>query len=111
MNEEALRRIAEFCRIEIGEYTSHPDEFNTTFHISDVAYGTDWNWLMAAVEAIERLPEDGLHPVVEIGCSTCVISTMNGELHCEVEANDKRAAVFEAVDNFIQQYNSWKETN
>ena len=50
--------IAEFMGINLGEYTTYPEESPTQYAVNDLQYHTDWNWLMPVIEKITELCEE-----------------------------------------------------
>ena len=50
--------IAEFMGINVGEYTSYPEESPTQYAVVDLQYHTSWDWLMPVVEKVFVLSED-----------------------------------------------------
>ena len=55
---ESNRLIAEFMDVEIGDYTSAPDEFCTQYHIDDIEYHCSWDWLMRVFEKINSFQDE-----------------------------------------------------
>jgi len=45
--------IAEFMGINLGEYTTYPEESPTQYAVNDLEYHTSWDWLMPVVEKIK----------------------------------------------------------
>jgi len=102
--------IAEMMGLEVTKNLSYQNPFNPKtmcFLVTELAFDSDWNWLMRAVEWIENLPsESGGRFVVAICSNSCTIEDTrfdgNGlELYHATEyAETKIMAAFEAVCQF-----------
>ena len=75
--------IAEFMGVNVGEYTSYPEESPTQYTATDLEYDTSWDWLMPVVHKIKE--EDLDFDALEIG----------------LPIHD----VYKAVVEFIKEYN------
>ena len=47
---ENNKLIAEFMGINIGEYTTYPEESPTQYAVEDLQYQASWDWLMPVVQ-------------------------------------------------------------
>ena len=47
---ENNKLIAEFMGINIGEYTTYPEESPTQYAVKDLQYQASWDWLMPVIE-------------------------------------------------------------
>ena len=80
-----------------SEHTNYPHR-GLPFH-------RDWNWLMEAVEFIERL---SVYHMVETNRSSCVIYNGKNIITANYFKADKtkKEAVFVAVSDFAQKFNN-----
>ena len=82
--------------------------------ISNSQFHSDWNWIMAVVEAIEKL--DVLHSKyaskydILIDCFSCSIMTTGYHIKTilTIDNTNKKQAVVQAIDQFIDWYNKQK---
>lgn len=79
-------------------------------HIEQLCFHIDWNWAMAAVETIERLPQGfeceigkNLYWPGETQLYTCSIHTAGNSVRIEIENHLKIKAVWLALIDFIKQ--------
>ena len=109
MKENKL--IAEFMGVNVGEYTSYPEESPTQYVVGDLKYDISWDWLMPVVEKIEaELEEEFRVVILEHECSIHQKTEDNKlqiKFQCVVERfeTSKIKATYEAVVEFIKQYN------
>ena len=94
MDENKL--IAEFMGINVGEYTSYPEEFITQYAVVDLQYHESWDWLMPVVEKIKDM---GCEVVMTNGA--CTISAIG--YHARSFGKSRRDATYNAVIEFIKQ--------
>jgi hypothetical protein len=73
--------------------------------VSELKFHSDWNWLMEAVEFIEKL---SVHYMVETNRSSCVIYNGRNIITANYFKADKTKteAVFIAVSDFAQKFNN-----
>jgi hypothetical protein len=71
---------------------------------TDLAYHTDWNWLMPVVERIEL--DMGFD--VYIHYNNCTITDGENAFENEAEPNQKIYATYQSVVEFIKWYNENK---
>ncbi len=118
--EETNILIAEFLQIdknengtfELPQYgkVTLSGEFKTEFNASELKFNSDWNWLIEVVEKIENLlykdNNDVFKVVIDYGM--CIIYNMINDLEVivNVSKSTKIEAVYQAVIQFIEWYNS-----
>ncbi len=78
--------------------------FDTLYETKDLAYHTDWNWLMPVIRKIEELGNDVL-----ITTNYIQIAFDEGEQFIVIDdLNIKINSVYKAVIEFIKWYNENK---
>lgn len=87
------------------DYSREPDEL--LFH-------TDWNWIMKVVEKIESLgyvvnimgkPNSAICMIRELKPTLPIAHYFYGAIGVEDTAQNKKEAVYKAIDTFIDWYN------
>ena len=112
--EDQNKLIAEFMGVETTS-----DATNSMYHYEgdsigrELQYHTSWNWLMPVVEKIMGAPTwSRVYPQVLEGSCICEIKTYKSfaELDNEIEIEEGTLieATYNAVVEFIKQYNETK---
>jgi hypothetical protein len=109
--ENNNKLIAEFMGVQLffGEpYNKDIEQwevfFDTLYETKDLAYHTDWNWLMPVIRKIEELGNDVL-----ITTNYIQIAFDEGEQFIVIDdLNIKINSVYKAVIEFIKWYNENK---
>jgi hypothetical protein len=110
MNTENNKLIAEF--LLTTQKTERLDDCyihkGIAYHIEDLNFDTDWNWLIVAVEKIESMNYyvDIMNKAVSINNDEYMIVDLSGK-----DFNTKIEAVYTAVVEFIKFYNQTQNTN
>jgi hypothetical protein len=109
--ENNNKLIAEFMGVQLffGEpYNKDIEQwevfFDTLYETKDLAYHTDWNWLMPVIRKIEELGNDVL-----ITTNYIQIAFDEGDQFIVIDdLNIKINSVYKAVIEFIKWYNENK---
>lgn len=104
--DESNKLIAEFMGINVGEYTSYPEEGLTQYAVVDLQYHESWDWLMPVVEKIELQ-----HRCDFIATRRRATRTYDANFMDEVNnyvvyvegCKDRQEATYKAVVEFIKQ--------
>ncbi len=110
------RIFAKFMGMECKEYHGYDTEYDWTNCPPDKhwpckeppPFDTSWDWIIPVVEKIESLPEGFIVPIHKTSCSIIMNgkSLINPPIH--KQASTKFKAVYDAVFEFINWYNSYK---
>ena len=103
---EQDKLIAEFMGIKSdnAKMRGHLYEFPVTAeYVTELEYHTSWDWLMSVVQKIESLGY-----VFTIQGGKAEYGEMISETQCFI-AEDKRSSTYNAVVEFIKQYNIDKD--
>ena len=87
---------------QFNEYM--PANCNSRVKTDELAFDTDWNWLMDAVEKITDLHPDNSKPF-SIQDKQCSIHGFRGTLYKTFYGKTTRDAVYKAVVEFVKWYN------
>lgn len=102
--ENNNKLIAEFLGWDINSPSTFPtylhQEEETQGHW-ELKFNTDWNWIMEAVDKIER----DYKISVLISWQHCVIESVNSDFRIEKDSDTKIKATYKAVIEFIKWYN------
>lgn len=80
---------------------------STQEKIEQFKFHSSWDWLMLAVEKIERLlfPNDVFYNIhILSGCCVCIISS-DVNIFGEYSESTKKLTVFKAIVEFVKWYN------
>lgn len=82
--------------------------YSNRHHIDQLCFHSDWNWIMEVVEKIESLP---VVYAITISGKTCWphnVMTKDKPISIYKVCIDKREAVVQAIDQFLNWYNEEK---
>jgi len=97
--------IAEFMGVNVGEYTSYPEESPTQYAVGDLQYHTSWDWLMPVVEKIDEVSDENTLFKIEHN-RAFVEDIENYYIFIDVTASSRLEATYKAVVEFIKDYNT-----
>ena len=100
-NQESYR-LEQFERLSWSNVIQDNFE-NPHFTLSELQFHSDWNWLMEAVEFIEKIYNN--QPIY-FGHNDCVIFSPKT---IKSKGKDKKEAIFIAISDFAKLYNNNKE--
>ena len=97
--QENNKMIAEFMDARYEENKSFHESSDAYYEDCELEYHTSWDWLMPVVEKIESLGY-----VFTIQGGKAEYGEMISETQCFI-AEDKLSSTYQAVVEFINQYN------
>ena len=97
---EGNELIAEFMNIDVGHYTSYPEEGRTQFSKNDLEYHSSWDWLIPACKKWDTLEVEDENLVEYTKLCDQLDNTVS---FYEIEP------LFQQLVKCIEQYNKWKK--
>lgn len=113
---ENNKLIAEFMGWDCKNnfYCIAPNSLDDGWSYEDLKFHSDWNWLMQVIEKIESFEDENRCSKynVEIQQSfVSIIDNQTSDFIYDRDANTKLEAVYNAVVEFINFYNSAQKEN
>ena len=103
--EESNKLIAEFMGINLGEYTTYPEESPKQYAVNELEYHYSWDWLMPVVEKIENFGYEFI--IVESRCYVKHNTDHSIKTLFYIETiGSKLKTTYDAVVEFIKNQNN-----